>query len=114
MSEDIQELRIQLQVFRTSFANFEDTLRRLKIGDGRTNTPATTDSPVVDEDNSVRDRNGNIISIGCNVQFLTRGRFKSTRGKVYKIFSNKERVTARDAIGRSISRAPNNLRVLLA
>jgi len=60
----------------------------------------------------VRDRDGNVITIGCLVQFLTQGRISSTRGRIYKISSNGERATARDSFGNSVSRAPHNLRVI--
>ena len=52
------------------------------------------------------------ILIGDTVWFLTRGRYDSWEGVVYRISSNGARVTARDDRGRSISRAPRNVEVI--
>ena len=52
------------------------------------------------------------ILIGDTVRFLTRGRYNSWEGVVYKISSNAMRITARDDRGRSISRAPRNVEVI--
>ena len=52
------------------------------------------------------------ILIGDSIRFLTRGRYDSWEGVVYKISSNGARVTARDDRGRSISRAPRNVEVI--
>ena len=52
------------------------------------------------------------ILIGDTVWFLTRGRYGSWEGVVYRISSNGARVTARDDRGRSISRAPRNVEVI--
>ena len=52
------------------------------------------------------------ILIGDTVRFLTRGRYDSWTGIVYKISSNRARITARDERGRSISRAPHNVEVI--
>ena len=61
----------------------------------------------------VRDRTGIEILVGDQVRFLTPGKHNSTTGVVYKISSNGARVTARDSEGRSISRAPHNISVIL-
>ena len=52
------------------------------------------------------------ILIGDSIRFLTRGRYDSREGIVYKISNNGARVTARDDRGRSISRAPRNVEVI--
>ena len=52
------------------------------------------------------------ILIGDTVRFLTRGRYDSWEGVVYRISSNRARITARDDRGRSISRAPRNVEVI--
>ena len=61
---------------------------------------------------SVTYRDGAIITIGATVEFFTRGRFSSSRGKLYKTSDIKELVTAKNSAGRSISRAPHNLRFI--
>ena len=60
----------------------------------------------------VHDRDGTPICIGDEVIFLTKGLHTSKRGVVYKVSSNKSRVTSRDNKDKSISRAPHNLRVV--
>jgi chaperonin cofactor prefoldin len=62
------------------------------------------------EKEAIKDRDGKPINIGDTVIFLTKGKFQSSRGTVTK--TNKYRVTAKDKRGRSISRAPHNLRKL--
>ena len=62
---------------------------------------------------AVYNNEGTEILIGDQVQFVTRGLFTSTRGVVYKISPSSNRVTARDNLRRSISRAPHNLKVIL-
>ena len=56
---------------------------------------------------------GTEILIGDTIQFMTRGRYNSRDGIVYKISDTGSRVTARDDRGRSISRSPQNVIVLL-
>ena len=60
----------------------------------------------------VHDRDGTPICIGDEVIFLTKGLHASKRGVVYKVSSNKLRVTSRDNKDKPISRAPHNLRVV--
>ena len=55
---------------------------------------------------------GSEILIGDTIRFMTRGRYNSREGIVYKISDNGARVTARDDRGRSISRAPQNVLVV--
>ena len=55
---------------------------------------------------------GSEILIGDTIRFMTRGRYNSREGIVYKIPDNGARVTARDDRGRSISRAPRNVLVV--
>jgi uncharacterized Zn ribbon protein len=56
----------------------------------------------------LRDRDGNVIQIGDTVQFLTKGRYKSTQGVVTSV-SSKLRITARDASGNLINRNSHNV-----
>ena len=112
MSTEVRELKRELQVLRASIANIEDTLRRLEINGNKTDEATTTADSQASKDGTVRDRDGNVIAIGCLVQFLTQGKISSTRGRIYKISSNGERATARDSFGNSVSRAPHNLRVI--
>ena len=55
---------------------------------------------------------GTEIIIGDTIRFMTRGRYDSREGIVYKISDTGARVTARDDSGRSISRAPQNVLVV--
>ena len=58
------------------------------------------------------DCDGTQIYFGDVVEFQTKGKYKSSRGIVYKVSSNKLRVTARDEKNFSISRAPKNLKIV--
>ena len=61
----------------------------------------------------VLDSESTEILIGETVTFITRGWLTSTSGVVYKISRNGTRVTSRDNLRQSISRAPHNLCVKL-
>lgn len=97
--------------------NYED---RYKLEDGRNiesveeNSEATEASDNADSEDSyiIRDRYHNMIYIGDKIKFLTRGRFKSKTRIVYKISRNKERITAKDPSGNSITRHPSNIDVI--
>ena len=58
------------------------------------------------------DRDGNIITIGDRVTFLTKGKFKSTEGTITKFSKLNERVFATDSNGQEIPRAPRNVRII--
>ena len=60
----------------------------------------------------VRDRDDREIIIGDQVIFLTCGLFSSDRGTVYKVSDSGARITACDQYRRSISRAPQNVRIV--
>ena len=60
----------------------------------------------------VHDRVRNVIHLGDQVIFPTRGLDNSTIGRVYKVSVIGSRVTTRDQSERSISRRPNNVRVI--
>ena len=60
----------------------------------------------------VFDSIGSKIVIGDTIAFMTRGRYNSREGIVYKISETGSCVTARDNRGRSISRAPQNIIVV--
>ena len=62
---------------------------------------------------AILDHDRNIIRINDRLFFLTKGKYTSTEGIVYKISERGYRDTARDSNGNSISRAPRNLRVIL-
>ena len=62
---------------------------------------------------AILDRDRNIIRLHDRVFILTKGKYTSTEGTVYKISERGDRVTLRDSNGDSISRAPRNLRVIL-
>ena len=59
----------------------------------------------------VCDRDGTPIWFGDKVTFLTKGLYGTKEGIVYKVSSNKSRITAKDEKGNAISRAPKNVRV---
>ena len=58
------------------------------------------------------DCDGTQIYFGDLVEFETKGKYKSSRGIVYKVSKNKSRVTARDENNFSISRSPKNLKII--
>ena len=62
---------------------------------------------------AILDRDRNIIRLHDRVFILTKGKYTSTEGTVYKISKRGDRVTLRDSNGESISRAHRNLRVIL-
>ena len=62
---------------------------------------------------TILDRDHKVIRINDRVFILTKGKYTSTEGTVYKISERGDRVTVRDPNGDSISRAPRNLRVIL-
>jgi len=64
------------------------------------------------EDNPpATDRDGKIITIGDQVTFLTKGKFKSTEGTVTRFSRLNKRVFATDSDGQEIPRAPSNVRI---
>ena len=64
---------------------------------------------VEEEENALIGSNGKPVLV---VQFLSGGKFTSKTGIAYKVADNLERVTARDSQKISISRAPENLKVI--
>lgn len=61
---------------------------------------------------TVRDRDGEIIHQGDRVFFLTRGRYNSTSGTIYRVARSGYTVSARDDEGRTITRSPRNVRII--
>ena len=115
---NIEDLRLELNRLRIAADNIE----RL-ITAAQEDRPRPEEEPKAPVDRRplhyqythpvVRDREGVKIIIRDQVQFITRGLFTSSVGTVYKISDNGSRVTARDHLYRSISRAPRNVRVVL-
>ena len=58
------------------------------------------------------DRDGTPIRFGDMVAFLTKGLHNLSEGLVYKICSNKSRITCKDQNNIIISRAPHNTKVI--
>ena len=105
LTEQIRELRIAAnQIERTLEQHLEE--RQRPTEENRDRGPPT--------DLLVQDRDGEDIHIGDQVIFLTRGLYNSTTGRVYKVSSTGSRITVRDDSGRSISRRPNNVRIINA
>ena len=110
----IESLSLELERLSIVSANIRRTIAQLEgeVSSGQDQVVglvATTTSSHQDE---ILDRDGNIITIGCEVIFLTRGRFKTTRGTVTRFSDNKSRVFAIDKKSYvEISRAPRNVRV---
>ena len=117
VDDEISKLQRDLEIlkFTTSkkIASLESRINHLREGERTTERPpfATHHTHLaVHPVGSHQDRDGNIIYVGSVVKFLTKGRFDSTEGVVDKY--NKARVIAIDSKGRSIERAPRNVRVI--
>ena len=117
VDDEISKLQRDLEIlkFTTSkkIASLESRINHLREGERTTERPpfATHHTHLaVHPVGSHQDRDGNIIYVGSVVKFLTKGRFDSTEGVVDKY--NKTRVIAIDSKGRSIERAPSNVRVI--
>ena len=112
-NQELTELREELERLRIAANNIEQIINSaqeettLQINRDRRPRGYRHNHPIV------YDNEGTEILIGDQVQFVTRGLFTSTRGVVYKILASGNRVTARDNLRRSISRALHNLKVIL-
>ena len=102
----IEVLRLQLSRLEIATNNIRQVLDQLEAS-----SDEDAPSPEAAPHNGPRDRDGILIRIGYRVQFLTRGRHRSTRGIVSRFSRNNERVFAVDANRIEIARAPRNLRV---
>ena len=103
----IEVLRLQLSRLEIATNNIRQVLDQLE-------TSSNEDAPSLEAapHNGPRDRDGTPIRIGHQVQFLTSGKHRSTRGVVSRFSRNDERVFAVDANEIEIARAPRNLRVI--
>ena len=104
---ELEDLRDDLRGLRLSLRRLENTIEKLLLKEegcemSNASSIATTVTPR-EEDFQIKDRYGNLLHVGDTVKFLTRGRFASKTGKIYKISDNNERVTSRDSLGKSIS-----------
>ena len=115
VNDEIEHLQRELEDLKIStgkkIASLESTINRLHVGEDprplfTTHHTHFTATPA----GSHRDRNSNVIYIGCVVRFLTKGRFDSTEGVVTEY--NKSRVIAEDYKGRPIKRASRSVRVI--
>ena len=61
----------------------------------------------------VFDVDGEEIHTGDTIEYLTEGKFYSKQGTVVKVSAQKRKITSVDNGGRNISRAPDNLRVVV-
>ena len=111
---NVEELREELNWLRLATENIERIIERRNEEERETETEQENrrgdnyphNHPIV------RDINGTEIIIGDRVEFVTRGLFNTTSGIVYKISASGTRVTSRDTLRRSVSRAPHNLRII--
>ena len=110
----IEELRRELARLEIATSNIRQTIRNLENGEGPPPTqrrpPATKPSQA--STSKTLDRNGNCITIGSTVRFLTKGRHSSTEGIVKRFSKNYTRVFAEDTDGFEVPRAPHNVRVI--
>ena len=109
--QTIQDLAEQLNQLRLATENLQETLNRLQ--EEEETVERRDRGPPTDPEIRDRDRDNRIIHYGDTVVFLTRGLYNSTTGTVYRVSASGNRVTARDHQGRSISRSPRNVRILL-
>ena len=115
VNDEIIHLQRELEDLKIStgkkIASLKSTINRLRVGEDprplfATHHTHSTATPA----GTHRDRDGNVIYIGCVVRFLTKGRFESTEGVVAEY--NKSRVVADDYQGRPIERAQRDVRVI--
>ena len=103
LTEQIRELRLALDKIERIIERHLGE-REIPIIENQERGPPT--------DPLVHNRGRNAIHLGFQVIFLTRGLDNSTTGRVYKVLVTGSRVTTRDQSERSISRRPNNFRVI--
>ena len=125
----IEELRIELERLQLAARNIERLIHQAEEWDHEQQqeqaNPTEAGYRIIDEEFNrragikytedhpvVHNWSDCEILIGDTVRFLTRGRYDSWEGLVYKISNNGARITARDDRGRSISRAPRNVEVI--
>ena len=115
VNDEIKHLQRELEDLKIStgkkMASLESTINRLRVGEDprplfATHHTHSTTTPA----GFHRDRDDNVIYIGCVVRFLTKGRFDSTEGVVTEY--NKSRVIAEDYKASPIERASRNVRVI--
>ena len=106
---EIQETIKKLKNLRITIEEKEKELRLLKENERKYKTKIQHQEA---KRTGTSDRDGTPIWFGDTITFLTKGLYGSSEGTVYKVAKNKSRVTARDTKGNSISRAPNNVRVV--
>ena len=101
---ELERLEIASNNIRSIIKSLEDNERRLPL------TPALTFSRRFPNIHCV-DRDGTGIEIGDNVDILTKGKHRSTTGKVIRYSNNFTRVFLIDSEGIEVPRAPHNLRI---
>ena len=112
-NQDLSELRQELERLRITANNIERIINDTQVESVVQTNQDRRPRGYRHSHPAMYDSEGIEILIGDHVQFVTRGLFTSTRGVVYKISPSGNRVTARDNLRRSISRAPHNLRVII-
>ena len=109
----IEVLRLQLTRIELAVEIIRETIERLEPQIQPEPRNAANRSPhPAEPHNGPTDRDGNPIVIGYCVQFLMRGRHRSTSGTVTRFSRNNERVFSTDSSGTEVARAPRNLRVI--
>ena len=93
-SKQIEDLTEQIRQLRIKTNRVERELRDLRSKQERTKV----------------DRYGTEIVIGCQVRFLTTGKYDSTEGVVIRLKNT--RVVTKDPQDRTIARAYHNVRIL--
>ena len=116
--QTIQELTDQLRSIRLAAENIKQTIQLLQEeaenprDDDRAQPAAEQELRGPPTNPPTRDRDNQLIHYNDKIIFLTRGLYNSTTGRVYRVARNGNTVTARDDQGRSISRQPQNVRIL--
>ena len=118
--KEIESLRRSIKTLeeladRIERGTLEELADRIEREDDEETISVETATPVPSRRSTflgVHDSQGKEIHVGDTVNFLSKGNFTSKTGEVYKISGNLRRVTSRDKENRSISRAPNNLKVV--
>ena len=95
----VNAIRQQIESLRRTIKNLEELADRIDLEDDEETISVETVAPETHRRPTflgVYDSEGQEIHMGNTVNFLSRGKFTSKTGEVYKVSDNLERVTARD------------------
>ena len=114
-TQEVEDIRCKLNRLRIITSNLEHILENVEAEAEPQGQEAEARRPsqYVHQHPVVRDIDGVEILIGDTVHFVSRGLYNTTSGIMYKFSASRNRVASKDSRGMPISRAPQNLRVVL-